>query len=161
MLKTPCDAAAAEHEVRRRAGGIDISPSSVRSRSFCTPAPRSCRTQNEGERQPLAWQQALLLMGWSAPSSRLNKVTVALAAKIARIAWVVLNRPDAKVTRALRRAVNLMKVCDQTGHKTLEAARVHAGCRIVRRHCRSRTAVKGLDWKINYRRLCQFGRDGT
>ena len=87
--------------------------------------------------------------------------TVALAVKIARIAWVVLNRPGAKVNRALRRAVNLMKVCDQTGHKTLEAARVHAGCRIVRRHCRSRTAVKGLDWKINYRRLCQFGRDGT
>jgi hypothetical protein len=63
------------------------------------------------------------------------------------------------VTRARRRAVNPMKICDQTGHKTLEAARVHAECRIV--GCRSRTAVKGLDWKINYRRVCQFGRDGT
>ena len=35
-----------------------ISTVTVRSRSFCTPAASTCPTQNEGERQPLAWQRA-------------------------------------------------------------------------------------------------------
>src|SRR6202035_460221 len=39
-------------------GGIDTAPSSARTRSSCTPAARSCRKQNAGERQPLAWRRA-------------------------------------------------------------------------------------------------------
>src|SRR5208283_1890210 len=40
------------------AAGYDTVPSSERTRWFCTPAARSCRTQYTGERQPLAWRRA-------------------------------------------------------------------------------------------------------
>jgi hypothetical protein len=39
---------------RRPVGSTDTAPSSAGTRSSCTPAARSCRTQNTGERQPLA-----------------------------------------------------------------------------------------------------------
>src|SRR5262245_30946002 len=42
----------------RPAGASDTAPSFARCRSPCTPAARSCRTQNVAERQPLAWQRA-------------------------------------------------------------------------------------------------------
>ena len=51
----PAAAAAVPH---RPACETDTALSSARSRSSCTPAARSCRTHNAGERQPLAWRRA-------------------------------------------------------------------------------------------------------